>query len=89
MNAHNKLEQHSMILNETFLRSCSAFTCATALKIVINHLSLICEAMSENNILRRARDIRADLLSGLINGVANAGVLQMLPEPQRLMACKK
>lgn len=72
-----------------FPQSCSAFTCGTTLKITINHFSLICEAMSENNILRRAGEIRADLLSGLINAVANAGVLQMREEPQRLMACKK
>lgn len=58
-------------------------------KISINHLTAICEAMSENNILRRKEEIRADLLSGLINGVANASVLQMYREPQRLMACNK
>lgn len=41
--------------------------------------------MPENNILRRTEEISADLLSGLINGVANASVFQIYREAQRLM----
>jgi len=41
--------------------------------------------MPENNILRRMGQISADLLSGLIKEVANASVLQIHREAQRLM----